>query len=172
MAYRYLADVTADTSPSESAAAARAVLVTLEPLADDHETRFTRCAHGGAARILLGRLVAPEGWAESDVESATRAVEGLESLLAEDPADDFRARTVAESLPDYARMWLTLATHAGVDAERRKRAALAGEAAAARGLALWSRLRDHDQLGPGDEDFEAALRSCAAAFAGVPRTSP
>ena len=172
MAYRYLADVIADASPSESAAAARSVMATLEPLADDQETKFTRCVHGGAARILLGRLVAARGWDQPHVDSARGAVEGLESLLSEDLIDDFRARLVAESLPDYARMWLTLATHTGVDAERRIGAARAGDAAAARGLTLWSRLRDHDQLGPGDDDLEGTLRSCAAEFARLLRADP
>ncbi len=172
MAYRYLADVTADTSPGESAAAARAVIATLESLADDHETSFTRCVHGGAARILLGRLSAPSGWVEADVDAARRAIDDLELLLAEDPTDDFRARTLAESLPNYACMWLTLAKHAGVDAEHRRQAARAGEDAAASGLELWSRLRSRDQLGPGDEEFEASLRSCSVALSEIRRESP
>lgn len=161
IAYRYLADALADASPAEtaeSADAAREVLAIIDRAAGDAELEEIRRTHGSAASILLGRLSAMNGWNQSDVERARHGNDTIESFLASDPTNDYLQRTLAEALPGYAQMWSTLAAHPAVDADRRRQAATAGAAVAARGLELWALLRDHDQLGPGDEAFEATLR--------------
>ena len=172
LAYRYLADATSDSVPAESEAAARAVLDLLQRAPHMPEFELLRCAHGGAARVLLGRLSASSGWNEDDINAARTACEDLEAFLAEDTTNDFRCRVLAEVLPAYADMWLRLAAHPDIDEKQRARAATLSSEAVSRGVALWEVLHDHDQIGPADAAMERLLEITKSRLADLPHTPP